>query len=287
MNNENNNFNNGQNVTTTPVVNTPQGATTPVTTPINNFNQVNQPVNNVQPVPVTTPVAIPQPVQAPVVEPKPVKNNVEVLTVPQPTTDNNTIVNENLQKVEIKNYNPPSKFKIFILLVLFALIIAFIMFLPDISSMIRIYMSGGNNEPEVEVITTGKLMCDLSTNTTDLDKEYELEFSFTDSKLKTSKYIIYTRGDTTTESALDELNEKCNNLKEYTKDLEGISVKCEYSDGKLMEKQIFELENIDSEKLTAAFTEAGGMVPSYKFDQDIDGIEKNLKASGYTCERQK
>ena len=285
MNNENNNVN------TEPVVNqVPTTSVVPNTTPVankfmavNDVNQINQPVNNV---PNTAPV-VQQPVQVVPTTEVITTPPTQVVPAPQPTVDNNAMINENLQKVEIKNYTPPSKFKIFLLIVFFLLLIAFIMFLPDISSQIRIYMSGANEPVEKEVITTGKLICSLSTNTTDLDKEYEFEFSYTDSKLKTTKYVVYTRGDTTTETVLDELAEKCKTLKANTEEIEGVSVKCEYSDGKLMEKQIFELEKIDTEKLDAAFTEAGGLLPSYKYDQEIDGIEKNMKASNYSCERQK
>ena len=290
MNNDNN-VNNEQNVTTQ-VTNNNQVPTTPVANKfmaVNDVNQINQPDTTV----TTTPSVEPQPVQASVVQTQPVQASVvattpatEAPTVPQQVVDNNAMINENLQKVEIKNYTPPSKFKIFLLFVFFALLIAFIMYLPDISSMVRIYMSG-KNEPQVEVITTGKLVCTLSTNTTDLDKEYEFEYNFTDSKLKTTKYIVYTRGDTTTEGKLDELNEKCKTLKEYTEDMDGITVKCEYSEGKLIEKQVFQLESVKTEKFDAAYTEAGGMTLSAKYDQEIDSIESNMKASGYTCERQR
>ena len=285
MNNENNNMNNVQNVPTTPVV--------PNTQPVpnkfmqvNDINQINQQTASAPTTPVVSQPVQPQTTSVPTTPV--VSQPVQTQAVgQQPQTDNNAMINENLRKVEIKDYTPPSKFKIFILFVFFALIIAFIMFLPNISSMIRIYMSGGNTEPEQEIITTGKLICDLSTNTTDLDKEYQFEFKFTDSKLQSTKYIVYTRGDSTTEATLDELAEKCKQLKEYTEELEGVSIKCEYSEGKLMEKQIFELEKVDSTKLDAAFTEAGGILPSYKYDQEIDGIEKNMKASGYSCERER
>ena len=294
MNNDNN-LNNAQN-TTTPVVEPNQVPTTPVAdkfvtvSDVNQINQTVEPVTSTIPVvtqpvetaPSTTPV-VTQPVLPSAVETNP---TTEVATAPQQNVDNNAMINENLQKVEIKNYTPPSKFKIFLLFVFFALLVVFIIFLPDISSKIRIYMSG-NNEPQKEVITTGKLICTLSTNTSELDKEYEFEYNFTDSKLKTTKYVIYTRGDTTTESTLDELNKKCNILKEYTEEIDGVAVKCEYSEGKLMEKQVFELEKVKSEQLDAAYTEAGGLILSVKYDQEIDSIESNMKASGYTCERQR
>ena len=295
MNNENNNLNNGQNMPTTPTVPNTESVANKFMQ-VDSTNQFNQPVNNVVPTPVNT-----QPVQSQVVvpttqpeimEPVPQTQVVEMPTqpqvmgtTPQPQVDNNAMVNENLQKVEIKNYTPPSKFKIFMLFVFFALLVAFIMFLPDISSMVRIYLNGGSEEPSKPTITNGKLICDLATNTTDLDKEYSFEFGFTDNKVKTIKYIVYTRGDTTTEAELDELAARCKKLTEYTEDVGGTTVKCEYTENKLMEKQVFELDKIDMEKYNAEYTEMGGMIPSYRYDQDMDGIEKNMKASGYSCER--
>lgn len=271
MNNENNNFNNGQNVNNTPI--------NDKFMPVSDINQINQPVNNT--VPSTQPVTYQQ-----VVEPT---TQPEVISEPvtEPIKDNNAMINENLHKVEIKDYTPPSKFKLFLLFLFFCLLIVFIIFLPQISTFIRNYGKETDYQKPTEVITTGKLICTLTGNTSDLDKEYEFNFNFTESKLKRTKYIVYTRGDTTTEALLDELNEKCKVLKNDTSEIEGVSIKCDYTEGKLTETQIFELETIDTEKLTAAFAEAGGVLPSYTYDQDIDSIETNMKASGYTCERQK
>lgn len=304
MNNENNNINQ-----------------TDKFMPVNDINQINQPVNNnsepvIQPVtepvavqPVTEPVNVQPSFQVPVVEPnlvstpmtepiqaQPVVAQPQMVTEPQVNTvsasdsklvtDDSKILNENLKKVEIKDYTPPSKAKIILLIIFFIALILFIIFLPQISSMISNYKSGVNYQKQEE-ITTGKLVCTLSATTKELDKEYEITFDFTDKKTKKSKYIIITRGDSTTENSLDELNEKCNNLKKETDGLDGFSIKCDYTDTKLVETQYFNLETIDKEKLGAAFTEAGGILPTYEFNQDIDSIEKNMKASKYTCERQK
>lgn len=287
MNNENNNMNN---IPVTPV---------PSTVPVTNTNPASEPVMVTPTQPTTQAVELLQPAQ-PVISTEPVQQAVPIVQVqntepvtspsitPQPQNDPNTILNENLKKVEIENYTPPSKLKIAVLLIFFALLIGFIIFLPQISSMVRVYMSGQNQQPsKEEVITTGRLVCSMNSNTTDLDKEYEFVFNFTDSKLKSTKYVANTRGDSTTESSLDTLAEKCNSLKESTSEIEGVSIKCTYTDGKLIESQSFDLETVDTEKLNAAFTEAGGILPSYSLDQDISEIERNMKASSYTCERQK
>lgn len=277
--------------------------------PVNDINQISQPVNAPTVQPVTEPVAVQPTFQVPVVDPtlaptpmteptqaqpvvappqegttEPQVNSVPT-SEPQIVTDNNAIVNENLKKVEIKDYTPPSKAKVILLISFFIVLVLFIIFLPQISSLLNDYKSGINYQKQEE-ITTGKLICTLSTNTTDLDKEYENTFDFTDKKLKRSKFISTTRGDSTTENSLDELAERCNNLKKETNDIDGFNIRCDYSDEKLIETQSYNLETVDLEKLGSAFTEAGGMLPTYKYDQDIDSVEKNMKASGYTCERQ-
>lgn len=276
-----------QMVPTEPVIQEPQMA--PVVEPVMTNAVVSAPVVPERVMAAPTPV-VTEPQMAPVVENAPIAQvapPVQAPVVDNSTTnvDNNAMVNENLKKVEIKDYTPPSKFKMALLIIFFIALVAFIIFLPDISSMIRNYRSGVNYQKE-EVITTGKLVCTLESNTSDLDKNYELVFDFTDSKLKKNKFIITTRGDSTAEKSLDEVAANCDILKEESEGIEGFSIRCEYTDGRLVETQNFNLETIDADELDATFTEAGGMSPSYTYDQDIDGIEKNMKASGYTCERQ-
>ena len=204
---------------------------------------------------------------------------------PTKEADPNGAVNENLKKVEI-NYTPPSKAKTVSLILFFIFLIAFIIFLPEITTMVNKFKAG-NQENANAKITTGRLVCTDSTNTTNLDKDYKLTFGFTDNKLEKLDYNSTTRGDPTADAkTLDELAERCKLLKQFTASIEGISVSCDYSEGKLMEKQSFVYADLDEEKLTAAYTEAGGTYPQYQNGQDMDSIEKNMNASGYSCERQ-
>ena len=146
--------------------------------------------------------------------------------------------------------------------------------------------AGGQEAKEVK-ITTGRLICTYKTNTTNLDKEYKLTFGFTDNKLEKLEYNSTTKGDPTSdEETLDNLADKCKLLKQFTASIEGVNVTCDYSEGKLFEKQSFVYADLDEEKLTAAYTEAGGTSPQYVNGQDMDYIEKNMNASGYSCERQ-
>ena len=113
-------------------------------------------------------------------------------------------------------------------------------------------------------------------------------FGFSDNKLDSLDYNIITKGDPTEDAdTLDELAERCKALKEYTNSITGVNISCDYSEGKLEEKQSFLYANIDDEKLNSAYSEAGGNNPQYTAGQDMDSIEKNMNASGYSCKRER
>lgn len=198
--------------------------------------------------------------------------------------DNGAIVNENLKKVEV-NYTPPSKAKTVSMILIFVLIIGFVIFLPEITSMINIYKAKKNEEKN-EVITTGRLECTLKSNTSTLDMDYLRVFNYTDSKLESADYTVTTKGDVELdEEAIKKLATQCDLLKDYTSNLEGINVSCTSSPGKLVERQSFKFANIDSEKIDAAFAEVGGTYPSFRNEQLIDEVEQSMNAAGYTCIR--
>ena len=194
---------------------------------------------------------------------------------------NNT---ENLKRVEI-NYTPPSKFKMFLLVVFLVGLIVFVLFLPDINTMVNKYKAGKQVN---EIITTGTMNCSFKTHTAELDKEYVRVFDFTDSKLEKADYTITTKGDPSLDEAtLTEMNKKCVGLEEEVDSLTGITVSCKYSDGKLVERQIFEFQAIDKEQIDAAFAEAGGEYPEFSYNQDISEVERTMLAAGYSCVRNK
>ncbi len=214
------------------------------------------------------------------------QNTAPVVSNPNPVGgDTGGVVPENLKSVEI-NYKPPSKFKTFLLIVFFVFLIAFVIFLPEITTMINLYKAGDLNYTP-EKITTGKLKCTLDTNTTNLDKSYDLTYNFTDNKLEKTSFIITTRGDATLDEAtLDELAQTCQSLATNVESLEGITVQCSYTDGKLVETQHFDLKNMNVDEVDEAFIEAGGNNPEYQYGQDMDIIERSMNASGYTCKRE-
>ncbi len=193
-------------------------------------------------------------------------------------------VKETMKEVNI-NYKPPSKFKTFLLVIFFVFLIGFVIFLPEINSFVEQYKANKNAALN-EKIVNGDLVCTLSKNTSQLDISYEAVFGFTDNKLINLDYLVTTRGDITLdEDTLVTENMKCENLKNVTSTLNGVSVACEYVNDTITQKEKFTYSDIDLEKVTSAYSEAGGTYPEFEYNEDMDYIEKNMKASGYTCER--
>ena len=183
-----------------------------------------------------------------------------------------------------EEYKPNSKFKSFMLFVFFAALIAFIIFLPQIQSFISTHSGGGAKE--ASKIVTGKLVCELKTNTENLNIEYKSIFSMTDNKLYGLEHSVSTKGDRNLDAeTLDGLNEKCEKLKDATADINGISVSCKYDNTTITQTEDFTYSELEADKLDAAFAEAGGTYSGFDEGQDMDAIEKEMKANGYTCNR--
>ena len=264
----NNNTNNTNNVEKPLMVNENMGAVGNPTVSTEVPVQGN-PTSN--PTPVVTTEVNATPVQPTVVNPNASVNN----------NNNNNNPNSNPQS----EYKSPSKGKLILLIIFFIFMILFIIFLPEINSYVNILKSGKLDQ-EIEKITDGKLTCTLDTNTTNLDKNYKLVFTYSANKLNALNYSLTTKGDATQdEKTLDELASQCNILSDYSKSIDGVTVKCDYSDGKLVETQTFDYTILKEEDINSVYVEAGGTNPQYKNGQDMDTIERNMNASGYTCER--
>lgn len=191
---------------------------------------------------------------------------------------------EKLKKVEVE-YKDPGKANTVMLIIFFIALIAFVIFLPELQTLIAAYKAG---PVQTEEITTGKLVCELSSSTVNLDRDIKRVFLYTDKKLQSAKFTTIIRGDATLdEAALDEFNAQCEQIKENVKSLDGVSVSCEYENGKLTEKETFEYETYKIEDVTAAYTEAGGTVLEFAYEQDIDAIMKSMRQGGFTCNKEK
>lgn len=174
--------------------------------------------------------------------------------------------------------------KAFFLVVLFGGLLAVVFYLPEISSYIETkkYLQTHVEEK----ITTGTLKCKYEDSTETLDYNYSLDFSFTDSKLNKLSYLLEIKGDANLdEEELNQHKAECEQISVNVENLNGISISCSLSNGLYKQKQILNYASIDVDAAMSAYTEAGGIYPDYENGESIDDIEKNMNASGYTCER--
>ena len=180
---------------------------------------------------------------------------------------------------------PVSKAKYTLMIIFFIFMFGLIYFLPDISSFISL-KKAEKEQANTPAITSGLLTCKLNKTTNIFNIEYTGQFRFEDSKLNKLTHITTTTGDARADAdPLAEIMTKCGILQEQAATLGGIRVTCEQSGGTVIEKQVLDYTTLDVERVTSAYVEAGGVYPEFKNEQSIDVIEKNMNASGYTCER--
>lgn len=277
---------------------------TPATTvvPVNST-----PVTPATSVTPTVPVApaVPTAVQTAPTVAQPASN-----TTPQPTEQRVKLVNDKVslnaisqadmeqktaatsEKVEESTDNPVENnksgggFQSIFLILLFGGLLAFIIYIDDIT----VYLESrkANKNQVVEKITTGTLACESERTANDMDYSYIVKFEFRDNRLKRLNYAMEIRGDINLdEEKLTKLNNECLLVKEYASKLNGIDITCSLENGLLKEKQVFTYDSINREEAMSAFIEAGGVYPEYRADQDIDEIEREMNAAAYTCKRLK
>ena len=307
MNNENKNTNVGTNNVTSNTTNIPSVGSVPFNgvSPVNQgLSEINtspvtpQIVSNPTEIPEMTAPTTPQIVNDPTAALKGVDSSTISTTSDAPritdtaveaTTHNHeqnnagAMVNEKLKKVEVE-YKPPSKFKIGLMLFFFVLILAFIIFLPEVTQ----YMSDlfDKKDKTVIEITTGKLVCKLDSTTANLDKNYVRTFQFTDNKIEKVTFKTTTRGDITQDEAtLNELNKQCTDIRDGLESLTGASIKCDYQNGKLVETEKFDLATYDYEQTSAAYTEAGADMLKFDNGEDVDKVKTSMLQAGFSCEK--
>lgn len=211
-------------------------------------------------------------------EKKEVSENTEILE---------PIVDEKKEEVNQSDNVGPSKLRVFGLVVMFAGLLALVIFLPDISAYIETqkYL---RSQPPAEEITTGTLECTMEDSSENLDYTYTFSFGFTDKKLTRLKSVSEIRGDVSLDEVeLDKLKAECDLLNVIVKDLSGVSVSCKLANGLFTKSQTFNFSSIVVDDAITAYIEAGGQYPNYRNGDDIDSIEKDLLSANYSCKREK
>ena len=248
-----------------------------------------QPKPAVQQVQPTPQVTNPAPVSKPVASNSQVTSQQTVSVAPKvaqnPQAQNTEAGKAAKAATNVKAPKKESNFKYYMTAFLFIALILMVIFLPDISSFVSNYFAEKKAQ-EVPALTTGTLTCTLNTSDDRYDYYYQADFNFRDSQLYRLTYNTTIKGDQNLDAVeLAEMEASCNLLKSQTANLDGITVSCSLSNGVVENEQVLSYENIDIELLTTAYLEAGGTYPNYRYQQNIDEIEKDMNASNYTCER--
>lgn len=187
---------------------------------------------------------------------------------------------EKLKTIEV-DYQPASTANTVMLVFFFVFLILFVVFLPNIQSLIAEYKAGGEEQKE---IVTGTLVCELTSSTINLDTNYERRFSFTEKKLKSAKFSTVIRGNESMDGdELSALNNKCQQIKSNVDNLSGVNVSCTYENGKITEVESFDYASYNPEQVVAAYVEAGTDLAEFTLDQDIDDVRTLMSRSGFSC----
>lgn len=211
----------------------------------------------------------------------------QAVTTNSSSTTQNTksTVADNTKSTPDKKTKKESNLKYYMTFIFFALLIWMVAFLPEISSFVSNYMASKQQEG-VPAITTGTLTCTMNTNDDKYDYYYEADFNFKDSKMYRLTFSATTKGDQNLDAIeLSGMMSSCDLLQQQTANLEGVEVSCSLSNGVYENVQKLDYEDLKSDLVTTAYLEAGGTYPNYEYGQDINEIEKEMKASNYTCER--
>lgn len=242
--------------------------------------------------PPSQPKAVSQPTSVPS-QPKVVASQQKSAVPSQAVTTNSSSTSQNTKSTVADNTksNPDKKtkkesnLKYYMTFIFFALLIWMVAFLPEISSFVSNYMASKQQEG-VPAITTGTLTCTMNTNDDKYDYYYEADFNFKDSKMYRLTFSATTKGDQNLDAIeLSGMKSSCDLLQQQTANLEGVEVSCSLSNGVYENVQKLDYEDLKPDLVTTAYLEAGGTYPNYEYGQDINEIEKEMKASNYTCER--
>ena len=266
---------------------TPTPSTTNVTPAVATPNVTTTASNSVTPTPSTTNVT-----------PAVVTPNVTTIaskSATSPSATTSTTTNTSTEKVsdtgkkvsgsDKKSGKKTSNLKMYLTFIFLALLILMIVFLPEINTFVHDFF----NKKEAEntpSITSGHLICTLETNDSNFNYEYETDFSFKDSKLYKLTLTTKTVGDLNLDATdLSGLNASCQLLQFQTSKFDGVEVMCDLAGNTFTNTQTLDYEVLNRDEVTTAYLEAGGIYPDYKYEENIDDIEKDMNAQNYSCAR--
>ena len=268
------------------VTSTPS-TTTNVTSAVVTPNVTTTASNSVTPTPSTTNVtpAVVTPNVTTIASKSETSPSATTFTTTNTSTENVSDTGKEVSDSDKKSGKKTSNLKMYLSFIFLALLILMIVFLPEISTFVHDFF----NKKEAEntpSITSGHLICTLETNDSNFNYEYETDFSFKDSKLYKLTLTTKTVGDLNLDATdLSGLNASCQLLQFQTSKFDGVEVMCDLEGNTFTNTQTLDYEILNRDEVTTAYLEAGGIYPDYKYEENIDDIEKDMNAQNYSCAR--
>ena len=169
------------------------------------------------------------------------------------------------------------------LVIFFIFLIAFVLFLPEISDVMRQF----KEQRTVEEINSGKLICTYERSNDKLDFKYTRTFEFKDKAMFKFTNKEEVSGSTEDTKELTKINDQCSNLEKVAGSLKGIDISCQLLNTKQIRTEVFNYNEIgdNSTAVKTAYVEGGGTYPEFKLGENIDDVEVSVNQAGYTCEK--
>lgn len=183
-------------------------------------------------------------------------------------------------KINKQESSKGGKLKTVLLILFFIFLLAFVMFLPNISEYLK---TGKIINTTDNQINSGTLICTTTKNNDETSTSYEMDFKFTSKELITSNFNITTESEQ--KEVINSKYSECKNIEDSAKELNGIDVSCTSSDNINTMIQSYNYRLINTNGLTK-FTEAGGTYPEYKYKENIYDIKAKMIKAGYDCKEQ-
>ena len=266
---------------------TPTPSTTNVTPAVATPNVTTTASNSVTPTPSKTNVtpAVVTPNVTTIASKSETSPSATTFTTTNTSTEKVSDTGKEVSDSDKKSGKKTSNLKMYLSFIFLALLILMIVFLPEINTFVHDFF----NKKEAEntpSITSGHLICTLETNDSNFNYEYETDFSFKDSKLYKLTLTTKTVGDLNLDATdLSGLNASCQLLQFQTSKFDGVEVMCDLAGNTFTNTQTLDYEILNRDEVTTAYLEAGGIYPDYKYEENIDDIEKDMNAQNYSCAR--
>ena len=167
------------------------------------------------------------------------------------------------------------------LILLFVVMLVIIIGLPYSQDLFSKLFPDKTDEEIVEEPSSGNLICTLENDDNGVVYQYTENYSFTNKVVDTLEHTVLVQGDA---DLLNTRNAQCEQLKQISSDMEGVTISCDIAGGEVEEVQFFNLLNFDSKQISTEFTEAGGVIPSGLNNEKYKEVKKTLEMSGYECE---